>query len=117
VQRKDPAYDSDLAWVAADGFTVTTDGGDPYDPTPADFILWSGAVRFGAGDVDPGAAYRLLVQEHEIYPADRPGAAGRLLEEPLRRPPIGTRLVYAETVPLDAALLGAPKPGAASTTV
>ncbi|HYN75002.1 MAG TPA: hypothetical protein VEV13_02290, partial [Candidatus Limnocylindria bacterium] len=115
VQRKDPAYDSDLAWVAADGFTVQTDGGDPYDPAPADFILWSGSVRFTPTDIAEGGPYRLLVEEHEIYPADRPGG-NRPIDGPLRRPPVGTRLVYAETVPLDSALLAPPAPGAASTT-
>ncbi|MFL6100303.1 MAG: hypothetical protein ACJ71T_10150 [Actinomycetales bacterium] len=117
VQRKDAGYESDLAWVAADGFTVRTDDGDPYDPAPPDFILWSGSVLFTPGAVEQGGHYRLLVEEHEIYPADRPGGVSRPVDVPLRRPPIGTRLVYAETLPLDQALLGAPAPGAASTTV
>jgi hypothetical protein len=115
VQRKDPAYDSDLAWVAADGFTVQADGGDPYDPAPPDFILWSGSVRFTPADVAQGGPYRLLVEEHEIHPADRPGGGTRAIDVQLHRPSIGTRLVYAETVPLDAALLAPPPLGAAST--
>ncbi len=116
VQRKDPSYDSDLAWVAADGFTVQADGGDPYDPAPPDFILWSGSVRFTPADVAHGGPYRLLVEEHELYPADRAGGRTPVIDHPLRRPPIGTRLVYAETVPLDGALLAPPPPRAASTT-
>lgn len=102
VQERDAALASDLAWSDAASFTVTPDAPllGPGAPPP-DFVLWSGTVASSVPiDAD---RYRLLIQEHEIYPADPP--AGRL--DIVLRPAFGTRLVYAETVPLDAALLRA----------
>ena len=71
--------------------------------------------------------HRLLIEEHELYEADRPRpapdavapdaiAADAGIELP-RRPALGRRLVYAETVPIDAALVAPPSPGAASTAL
>ncbi len=106
VQVRDPDLESDLAWSAAAGFAVTRAAGVSADD--ADFILWSGSVRYTGKDPLEAGRYRLLITEEELYEAD--GAGGRGLE-------LGTRLVYAETVPLDESLLAAPTYPASTTTL
>jgi hypothetical protein len=107
VQVKDPGVDSDLAWSTAAGFTVDRLPPGPHPPQD-DFILWSGSVRQqGADELDAGE-HRLLIQEYELYEADDENAHGVQL---------GRRLVYAETVPLDDALLRPPPFAAATTAV
>jgi hypothetical protein len=104
VQQRDPAVNSDLSWSAAADFTVTQATGASADD--ADFILWSGSVRYTGGDALEAGRYRLLITEEELYEADRPDRHGVTL---------GTRLIYAETVPLDESLLAAPTYPAATT--
>jgi hypothetical protein len=106
VQVRDPAVNSDLAWSAAAGFAVTEEPGASADD--ADFILWSGSVRYTGSDPLEAGRYRLLITEEELYEAD--GAAGRGLT-------LGTRLIYAETVPLDESLLAAPTYPVSTTTL
>ena len=119
VQRKDPALDSDLAWSAAAEFVVRRAAADPNDPPPPDFIVWSGTVSAAAGVSMATGEYRLLVEEHEVHQVDGPHR-GSPYTAGIDLPPgpsIGRRLVYAETMPLDDALLAPPPPGASSTTV
>jgi hypothetical protein len=97
VQVHDPAVNSDLAWSAAADFAVTQAARASADD--ADFILWSGSVRYTGNDALEAGRYRLLITEEEQYEAD--GAVGHGLK-------LGTRLIYAETVPLDESLLAAP---------
>ena len=106
VQVRDPAVNSDLAWSAAAGFAVTQAPGASADD--ADFILWSGSVRYTGGDPLEAGRYRLLITEQELYEAD--GAIGH-------GPQLGTRLSYAETVPLDESLLAAPTYPVSTTTL
>ena len=106
VQVRDPSVHSDLAWSTSPDFAVTRATAVSADD--ADFILWSGSVRHtGDEGLEPGH-YRLLVTEEELYEAD--GAAGHGLD-------LGTRLVYAETVPLDDSLLAAPTYPVSTTTL
>ena len=114
VQRRDASFDSDLGWAAAADFAVEEDPRDPLDPPPPDFILWSGTVHFPAAALTAGPV-RLLVEEHELYLVDRAVPRSGPFEPPVLRPPVGRRLVYAETVLLDAALLAPPARAAAST--
>jgi hypothetical protein len=104
VQQRDAAIDSDLAWASSADFTVAA---DPISGTDSDFILWTGAVRFtGAPRTLEADRYRLLIEEHEILAADGSDRPGRQ-----------SRLIYAETILLDASLLSAPPSQASRTTV
>jgi hypothetical protein len=104
VQQRDKSIATDLAWAdtaafAVDGAARDTSASDP------DFILWTGTVRYMGTQEDPQPGrYRLLIQEHELLEAD--GEADPIVQR---------RLVYAETLPLDAQLLNAPPLGAAHT--
>ena len=104
VQRRDAAIVSDLAWSDATEFVVDGAARDTTGSTP-DFILWTGSLTYTGPpqDLQPGR-YRLLIQEHEILPAD--GVPTSTLRQ---------RLVYAETLPLDGPLLTARPRAAAST--
>jgi hypothetical protein len=106
VQVRDPAVNSDLAWSAAAGFAAIQAPGTSADD--ADFILWSGSVRYTGNDPLEAGRYRLLITEEELYEAD--GAPGQGLT-------LGTRLIYAETVPLDESLLAAPTYPVSTTTL
>lgn len=104
VQVRDPAVNSDLAWSAAADFAVT----QAASAADADFILWSGSVRYTGHDALEAGRYRLLITEEELYEAD--GAVGPGLK-------LGTRLIYAETVPLDESLLAASTYPVSTTTL
>jgi len=105
VQKRDEALASDLAWTDSNDFAVQADPQRP-DRSP-DFIIWSGSVRYLALPDRPKAdRYRLLIEEHEILPADGPDGRGRQ-----------RRLIYLETITLDAALLSPADISANSTSV
>jgi hypothetical protein len=106
VQERDSVVESDLAWKTVGTFAVERDQPSPSTPEP-DFILWTGTVRFlGALDTIEANRYRLLIQEHEYMFADGP-------VDMIRQ----SRLVYAETIALDAALLNPPPTAASHTTL
>ena len=63
VQVRDPAVNSDLAWSAAADFAVT----EAASADDADFILWSGSVRYTGNDALEAGRYRLLITEEELY--------------------------------------------------
>src|SRR4051812_27869372 len=104
VQRDATDLETDLGWEAAPGVTVTPEPSDALDPAPPEFILWHGSVRFPDPRTQP---LRLLVAEFETYLVDS-GAVHDDVEDRWRRPRPGQRLVYAETVPIDQALLSQP---------
>ena len=106
VQVRDTAVNSDLAWSATADFAVTQTAGASADD--ADFILWSGSVRHSGNGALEAGQYRLLITEEELYEAD--GAVGHGLQ-------LGTRLIYAETVPLDESLLATPTYPVSTTTL
>src|SRR5690349_23443589 len=103
VQERDPAIAGDLGWRdAATGVTVTTntDGRFANEPYVA---LWSGTVQF---DKTPASGkVRLLVREYEYVSANwaivHPG--GEALPPWSEAP---GRLIYAETIEIDATLTG-----------
>lgn len=110
VQRRDPSVGGDLGWtdVSAPAVTVRPDE----QPPPAHTTRWSGTVSFreqpGEGD------FRLLIREYEFL---RPGP-GVLTGVQLARdegPPLAGRVVYADTVTVDASLIAEP-PAAAAVT-
>jgi hypothetical protein len=98
VQRRDAALHSDLAWsdVGADVAAVhaSHDGPTPSDP---DLALWSGTASFVKAP-EPGE-FRLLVEEFEFVSANYTLQQDRLVTHP-------SRLIYAEAVVLDTALVG-----------
>jgi hypothetical protein len=109
VQERDPRISGDLAWHDAPGGVATVnaevDGGRFVD---RDYLAkWVGSVTF-QHLIDPGR-YRLLVKEYEYVSASYttiiPG--GEAL--PLRSLAPG-RLIYAEAVNIDDALVGPPPP-------
>jgi hypothetical protein len=106
VQERQLGIQSDLAWKTVGNFNVERDQPIAGTPDP-DFILWSGSVRFPAALNSLEAdRYRLLIQEHEYMFADGPADVIR-----------ASRLVYAETLMLDAALLNPPPTAASRTTL
>ncbi|MEA2354610.1 MAG: hypothetical protein QOD61_739, partial [Solirubrobacteraceae bacterium] len=98
VQRRVAGLESDLAWedVEAGGAEVQADFDGPVADQP-DLILWAGSVTFArqpvAGDL------RLVVEEREFISADHV-----VVEDDRVRQP--SRVIYAETVLLDEALVG-----------
>jgi hypothetical protein len=76
-------------------------------------VLWNGRVTLSGEAASGEGRYRLLVEEFEAYRIDDGGLAVAAVHGPR----LGERLVYAETVPLDAALLARPGYPASSTSV
>ncbi len=116
VQQQDPELDgleTDLGWRPAPGTTVSETAADPQHPPPPQFVLWHGRAMLSDEAASGQGRYRLLVEEFEAYRIDE----GPLPAAAVRGPRLGERLVYAETVPLDAALLARPGYPASSTTV
>jgi hypothetical protein len=103
VQQRRTDLTSDLGWedVAA-GVAVVT---DQTASAKSDLIRWSGIIDFAAA-AEPGR-FRLVIREYEYISANwvvtEPARAGA---SPPRMNP--GRLIYAETVELDHALIGAP---------
>ncbi|MBV8276901.1 MAG: hypothetical protein JO170_16810 [Verrucomicrobia bacterium] len=110
----------ELGWLDAPANDVTITPQDPM-PTGPDAALWAGTITF-TGTPQPGR-YRLLVTEYEVIPEDfelillaerqgktvseiqpqlsAPGFPGIQPTRPIPFPfPMGTRLVYVDTIPL-----------------
>jgi hypothetical protein len=107
VQQRAAGVPGELGWGTAppEVAAVTLDRELPAGGL-LDLMLWSGRVTF-ADDPVPGS-FRILITEHEYVSADYAEvvrAGGEAL------PPIFAapgRLIYAETVDLDVALVGPP---------
>jgi hypothetical protein len=97
VQERDPEIQSDLAWVDVPATEVTiqaqSDGPIPGHP---DVALWAGTVTFTK--VPEPNRYRLLIEEYEYISANYTLAEGRTGKQ-------SGRLVYAETMLIDTALV------------
>ena len=105
VQKRDESLSSDLAWADSSDFAV--EAAPPRSDRSPDFVIWIGSVRYLALPDRPKAdRYRLLIEEHEILPADGPDGRGRQ-----------RRLIYLETITLDRALLSPVDISANSTSV
>ncbi|MEA2355882.1 MAG: hypothetical protein QOD61_2011 [Solirubrobacteraceae bacterium] len=98
VQRRVAGLESDLAWedVEAGGVEVQADFDGPVPDQP-DLILWAGSVTFARQPV--AGELRLLVEEREFISADHV-----VVEDDRVRQP--SRVIYAETVLVDEALVG-----------
>jgi hypothetical protein len=103
VQERDPAISGDLGWRdAAAGTAVISVNTDAQFPDEKYLALWSGRVQFAA--VPKPQQYRLLIREYEYVSANwaivhRGGEA----LPPWSEAP--GRLIYAETVEIDAAFI------------
>ncbi|HZY51005.1 MAG TPA: hypothetical protein VFE64_14640 [Devosia sp.] len=103
VQQRNSAISGDLGWqdVPAGTVTITVDT-DGQFATERYLALWSGTVQFNAPPAQ--AQYRLMIRELEYVSADwtimHPG--GEALPPWAEAP---GRLVYVETVELDATLI------------
>lgn len=101
VQERVPDLVSDLAWQDVPSGTVTLSEDRPANTDP-DLLVWTGAVAFPGGAPAAGQ-YRLLIEEREYVAASYVEVETVEGERVVRQP---GRLIYAETVELDATLLG-----------
>jgi hypothetical protein len=100
VQQRVPDLASDLAWQDVPSGAATLSEDRPAGPD-ADVLVWTGTVTL-AGGAPPAGQYRLLIEEREYV------SAGYVEVEQTDGAPIVRqpgRLIYAETVELDTALL------------
>jgi hypothetical protein len=109
VQRRDPAIESDLAWADAPAGAVQVVR-ESLTPQP-DSALWIGTVEFATAP--PAGQFRLLIREYEFIEAD-PDVSTGIEFRPIRGRPIPGRLIYADAIVVDSALIGEP-PDAAAT--
>ena len=114
VQRRLPVVESDMLWreVPEGAAKVTRDyEGPAIDETGLllDLALWTGRVEFTQAP-QPGQ-YRLLIEEFEYIDADY--TVQEEVQRQRSRRVFPGRLIFAETVELDAALLSRPAPGSA----
>jgi hypothetical protein len=101
MQRRDPAIATDLGWVDAPGLaTVAPEA----SVDPSGLVRWTGTIRFA--QVPEAGTCRLVIGEHEYlsanYTIDTLSPDGRAIREQPKR------LIYAETVDIDVALIGGP---------
>jgi len=108
VQRRDPAIGTDLAWMDAPALAIVT---QEASADPSGLVRWIGTIRFGQAP-EPGTC-RLLIREHEYLSANYTEATFSPDGRPVREQP--HRLVYAETVEVDAALIGGPTTATGTT--
>jgi len=106
VQQRNPAIPSDLGWedvppgVAA--ISINAAGPAPGQP---DLHLWSGTVTFA--QTPPSGQYRLLIREYEYVSANyTTSSPERDIARRVRLQP--NRLIFAEVVEIDAALIAQP---------
>ncbi len=103
LQRRNPAVMSDLGWEDAPAGTATISTLPVPITSQPGLIRWTGTVNFTqlpeAGD------YRLLIREYEYLPANyvKTVQMGRRIRREQPR-----RLIYAETIEIDAALIAGP---------
>jgi len=112
VQQRRDDVPGDLGWEDAPStLAVVTD--QTAATTTSDLIRWSGVVDF-AQPAKPGR-FRLLIREHEYLSSNYVVTASPLAAATRARANPG-RLIYAETMALDDALVGGP-PAPTGTTL
>ena len=107
LQRRIPGLAGDLAWEDAPAGTATL----IQLPLPPGLLRWSGSIDFAALP-QPGE-YRVLIREYEYLSANYTINSGRGRTARRDQP---KRLIYAETVLIDQALIGGPG-GTTGTTL
>ncbi len=99
LQRRIQNLESDLAWEDAPAGTAVITA----LPLPTGLLRWVGSIAF-ATLPDPGE-YRVLIREYEYLSANYTNNSGRGNAIRREQP---KRLIYAETVLVDSALIGGP---------
>ena len=100
VQQRVGALSSDLAWEdAAGAATIHTDFAGAL-PDNHDLQLWTGTVTFA--EQPKSGHYRLMISEYEYITAGSQVAASQSVGRRVAQAPRG-RLIYGETVEIDAA--------------
>lgn len=98
VQARIPGIDSDLAWETVPATVASVEvHREPVAPGTEDLALWQGRVQFA--EVIAANRYRLLIEEYELISTEAPGPGMVPMPGP-------GRLVFAETVAIDATLAG-----------
>jgi hypothetical protein len=101
VQARIPGMDSDLAWQAVPANVASVEvHREPVAPGMEDLALWQGRVRFA--EAIAANRYRLLIEEYELISTEAPGPGIVPMPGP-------GRLVFAETVTIDATLADSPE--------
>lgn len=110
VQQFDDTIGGDLAWRSVESSVAIVQPGSPFTPDAS--VLWTGSVRFSESPT-PGQ-FRLLIREYEYisaeYTVNADGTTSPALPSDLSTETriIGSaprRLVFAETITLDDALI------------
>jgi hypothetical protein len=112
VQQRRDDVPGDLGWEDAPS-TVAVVSDQTAATTTSDLVRWSGVVNFAA-PAKPGR-FRLLIREHEYLSSNYVVAEPPLAAGTRGRANPG-RLIYAETMALDDALVGGP-PAPTGTTL
>lgn len=103
LERRDPVVLSDLGWHDAPAGTAVIAPRAMLDPTG--LVRWNGTVQFA--NLPPAGQYRLVIREYEYLSANytelvsSPSSRRRRRAQP-------HRLIYAEAVEVDEALIGGP---------
>jgi len=103
LQRRDPHLESDLAWEDAPVGTAVISQTTVNNPSA--LLRWTGTITFAAAP-NPGQ-YRILIREYEYLSANYTIVTQTRRGRPIRREQ-PSRLIYAETIDVDSALIGAP---------
>ena len=111
LQERDLTLETDLEWQDAskDVYTINIENNDNPLSTDPNLSLWAGSIHFNK--TPKPNQYRILIQEHEYISADYTITTQG--DNPTIIQP--SRLIYAETILLDEALLS-PPPSTASKT-
>ena len=107
MQRRDPAIATDLGWLDAPELAVVT---AELSTDPSGLVRWTGAIRFAQAP-EPGTC-RLVVREYEYLSANYTNTLSRRARTVREQP---KRLIYAEVVDIDVALIGGPTTSTGTT--
>jgi hypothetical protein len=109
VQERNPAIQTDLGWQDAPSTTASI---APLPINPAGLVRWTGTVNFAT--MPQTDQYRVLIREYEYLPANYtiPSGPQRGRRAQREQP---KRLIYAETMEIDTALIGGPATGMGTT--
>ena len=110
VQQLDPTLNSDLAWQDVPQTAVTIAQITP--PGMDQSVLWTGSINFAQPPAEN--QFRLLIREYEYVSAEYTNDEV-INDHSIHHQP--RRLVYAESIVLDQALVGEPPVSAGTTTL